>query len=488
MQDSGVGFGTSGARGLVEDMTDKVCYLYTKAFVGHLESSNQIKKGCEIAVAGDLRDSTERIMVAVFKAISDMSYIPLNCGKISTPAVSFYGIQKKIPSIMVTGSHIPDDRNGIKFNHPGGEILKSDELSIKSMAVDLDDSGFDAKGLFSTENKYSSYPLIEEAKNLYSTRYIKFFGKDFLKGFNLGFYQHSAVGRDDIPQILENLGAKVTLLKRSEKFIPVDTEAIRDEDTELAKEWSKEYQFDSIYSTDGDSDRPLISNENGEWLTGDILGILTSSYLKADSVSAPVSCNSALEKSGLFKNVERTRIGSPYVIESMQKSELAGYQTIVGYEANGGYLLQSTLKSEGASLDPLPTRDTLLAFLGLMGLSKEKGKPISGLQNELPPRFTVSGRLKEFPTDKSNAIVSSLNTGNKEEDFVSIEELFNGQFGKVKDFNSIDGLRITFESELIIHLRPSGNAPEFRCYVESDTSQNAAKINGICLKLMESLR
>jgi phosphomannomutase len=46
-----------------------------------------------------------------------MGYRPVNCGKIPSPAVALFGLENKIPAIMVTGSHIPDDRNGIKFNN-----------------------------------------------------------------------------------------------------------------------------------------------------------------------------------------------------------------------------------------------------------------------------------------------------------------------------------------------------------------------------------
>ena len=61
------------------------------------------------------------------------------------------GIQNNIPSIMVTGSHIPDDRNGIKFNHPKGEILKADELGIKSQQVSINEEDFQHGGEFSNQ-------------------------------------------------------------------------------------------------------------------------------------------------------------------------------------------------------------------------------------------------------------------------------------------------------------------------------------------------
>ncbi len=119
MARSGVAFGTSGARGLATAMTDLVCYAYTKGFLQYLESIGELKRAGEsVAVGGDFRPSTDRVMEAVCRAAEDMGYRAVNCGKVPSPAVALFGFENKIPSIMVTGSHIPDDRNGIKFNKP----------------------------------------------------------------------------------------------------------------------------------------------------------------------------------------------------------------------------------------------------------------------------------------------------------------------------------------------------------------------------------
>ncbi|MDE4994485.1 phosphomannomutase, partial [Francisella tularensis subsp. holarctica] len=85
----------------------------------------------------------------------------------------------------------------------------------------------------------------------------------------IGLYQHSSVGREIVNEILEKLGAKVILLEFSEKFVSVDTEAIRQEDVKLAKQWASKYKVDSKVSTDGDADRPLVSDEYGNWLKVD---------------------------------------------------------------------------------------------------------------------------------------------------------------------------------------------------------------------------
>ena len=81
MTSSGVKFGTSGARGLADDMTDFVCYVYTTGFLQYLELAGELKKRrIEVAIAGDFRPSTDRIMQSIRRAASDMGYTPVNCG------------------------------------------------------------------------------------------------------------------------------------------------------------------------------------------------------------------------------------------------------------------------------------------------------------------------------------------------------------------------------------------------------------------------
>jgi phosphomannomutase len=470
-------------------MTDQVCFAYTLGFIQYLESTGEFhERGSHVAVAGDLRSSTDRIMKAVCAAILEKGYTPLNCGKIPSPAVAYYGLKYKVPAIMVTGSHIPDDRNGIKFNKISGEILKSDEQGIKSQIVCLPEGIFDTSGGLNTDYLLSLPPINEEAESDYLKRYTDFFPPDFLQEKRIGFYQHSAVGRNMLPALLEQLGAQVTIFGHSEDFVPVDTEAIRPQDTQLAVEMARKYKFDALYSTDGDSDRPLVADEKGNWLRGDIAGILVSEFLGADSVAAPVSCNTALEKCGKFKNIRRTKIGSPYVIEAMIAASNEGYETVTGYEANGGFLTNTWISNERGALRPLPTRDTAIVFLGIMGLSIRRGKPVSELVRDLPFRYTASGRLKAFPTERSREVLELFNTSSLESDMLEMEKAFGTLCGKVMSIDKTDGVRIFFENSEIIHLRPSGNAPEFRCYTEAASDSRAIKLKEQCLEIMEKWR
>ncbi len=483
MERTGVKFGTSGARGLADHMTDLVCYAYTAAFLQHLDAAGGLPAGRRVALGGDLRPSTPRILRAVAAAVGDRGCVPVYCGRLPSPALALYGIGERIPTVMVTGSHIPEDRNGIKYTRPEGEILKEDEAAIRAQRVEIPAGRFGPDGALADGQAPDLGPADPEAVRRYLARYRDAFPAGFLEGRRIGVYQHSAVARDLLPELLEGFGAQVVSLGWSDRFVPVDTEAIRPEDVDLARRWTRQHRLHALVSADGDSDRPLVADETGKWLRGDVAGILTARQLGADVVVAPVSCNAAVERCGWFRRVVRTRIGSPYVIAGMAGAAGDGAR-VVGYEANGGFLIQTPCTVEGRVLPPLPTRDAMVVILAVLLRAARQGVGVGRLLAELPRRFTASGRLREFPTEASRARVEALAAGGAP----ALEAAFGRLCGRVAGVDTTDGLRVSWDSGEIVHLRPSGNAPEFRCYVEADSETRAAELLEACLGVMEGWR
>lgn len=478
MQQSGVQFGTSGARGEVVAMTDRVCYGYTQGFLSYLREIGEYAGG-RVALAGDLRPSTPRILAACAQAIWDMGGEPVFCGYVPTPALALYAFGQAIPCLMVTGSHIPDDRNGIKFYRPAGEVLKSDEAGMKRQVVTLGEGVFDDAGMLAAP---APLPEITDAIAAYVGRYVDAFGADALAGRKIGVYQHSAVGRDIVLSIVNALGAEGVPIGRATKFIPVDTEAIRPEDVVLAREWAAEYGFDAIISTDGDSDRPLLADHTGEWLRGDVLGVLCARALGAGTVVTPVSSNTVLELSGAFAHCARTRIGSPFVIDAMNAALAAGQDKVCGYEANGGFLLASDFDLGGRSISALPTRDAVLPVVAVIAAAR--GRRVADLLGELPPRVTYSDRIQNFATERSEAIFAALLEGDPQEQMARLTGYFGGIAGAITRVDLTDGIRMSCADGSVLHLRRSGNAPELRCYSEADDVAKAAAINAAALKVV----
>jgi phosphomannomutase len=451
-------FGTSGLRGLVTELPDQVCRAYTLAFLKHMQSAHAAP--AVMLVGYDLRSSSPQIAAACISAAQEFGVAVENCGPVPTPALAFRAMSLKVPAIMVTGSHIPADRNGLKFYRPDGEIDKADEAGILA-ALDMETAA-----LISSPEPL---PVASEALENYIRRCASLLAPKSLAGLRIGVYQHSSVARDLMVTILQDYGADAVALARSEVFVPVDTEALRPEDVEFAHAAAKKYKLDALVSTDGDADRPLIADEQGAFLRGDSVGLLTAHFLHADAVVTPVTSNTAIELSSLFSKVYRTRVGSPYVIEGMEQAGKDGYQRVVGFEANGGVLLGSQVTADGGRLDALPTRDAMLPMLAVLGAAAKEGIALSKLLDSLPARFTRSGRLEHVDASQSGPFLQNLGDGNYRESFFA-------ELGTIKENDTIDGVRIVLVTGEVVHYRASGNAPELRCYAEAATDERAEEL------------
>ncbi len=441
-------FGTSGLRGLVTDLTDDLCRRYARAFLSSVAPT-------EILFIGrDLRPSSPRIAAAVASAAGAGCRV-VDCGALPTPALALAAMAAGAPAVMVTGSHIPADRNGLKFYSATGEITKAEENAITAR-VDTE----------AAAGGFADITQATDAASAFASRYLRHFRAGSLAGLRIGVWQHSSVARDLLVEVAAGLGAEVVPLGRSDEFIPVDTEAVGADTRARLRDWTRQHGLDAVISADGDGDRPLVTDAAGEVVAGDILGTLTAMAVGADTVVTPVSSNSMIERTGAFALVRRTRIGSPFVIAGIE--EVAGPACRpVGFEANGGFLLGFDLVQGGAGLTRLATRDSFLPIFAPLALAQARRLTLGALIATLPARRTAADRLENVATDRSQALVRSL-----AEDPAAREDFFAG-FGAQTSIDLIDGLRVTFTDGLILHLRPSGNAPELRCYAEAESTAEA---------------
>ena len=434
-------FGTSGLRGLATDLVGAESRRYAAAFLRYLRSRGTVG---QMLVGRDLRASRPDIARSVIEAL-DVEVI--DCGEVPTPALALEAMRRRAPAIMVTGSHIPADRNGLKFYRADGEIDKDDEAGILAALADAPVAN----------RKASEEP---EALPRYLGRYAKLLPASALAGRRIGVWQHSSVARDLFVDALRIFGADVVALGRSDVFVPVDTEAVGADTTAQLAVWIGEHKLDALISTDGDADRPLIADETGALVRGDIIGILTAKFLDADAVVTPVTSNSSIEGTGSFREVVRTKVGSPFVIAGM--AQAAG--KVVGFEANGGVLLGSDITVNGTTIPALPTRDALLPILSVLGAAHATRQTLSQLVGTLPPRIARSDRLEHVPQERTALLLDKLKTD---------AQGFLAAQGTIKAVSTIDGLRYELTSGDVIHYRPSGNAPELRCYTEASTAERA---------------
>ncbi len=477
-------FGTSGLRGLVKDMTDLECYINTAGFLQFLVQSDDLKPGETVYVAGDLRRSTPRIMRAVTAAINDAGYKAVNCGLIPTPALAFYAIGKGQPSIMVSGSHIPADRNGIKFYKRAGEVLKEDESGIHLGVHDIREKLYQSDhttSKFDRDGNLRDLPELDvrtsEAEASYKHRYLDVFANDVLAGKTIVVYQQSAVARDLLVEILRALGAEVLPIERSDEFVPIDTDKITEDEKKQFQGFATAHPGAfAIISADGDSDRPIVIDERGNFQWGDLLGAIVADFLGIKFAASVVSANDAIDEACESRAITlvKTKIGSPYVISAMSAAP-PEKRPAAAWEMNGGFLLGNDIKLDKGTLRALPTRDAMLPILACLVSAARAQLSVSELFARLPQRFLAAGLIDGVPEVAIAAFRSQSSDSEKMK--VLVEKLFPGnELGELVDMNLTDGLRLKFSSGDVVHFRPSGNAPQFRIYTTANSQQRADEL------------
>ncbi|MDO9020092.1 MAG: phosphomannomutase [Deltaproteobacteria bacterium] len=524
-------FGTSGLRGLVADLTDLEAYVNVKGALRYLLAVGDLPPGGGVVVAGDLRPSTGRILRASVRAIRDLGCEVENAGLIPTPALLLHSSTSGRAGVMVTGSHIPFDRNGIKVNKRAGEVLKSDEAGIVAEVARVraeeygraeGDSAFDPAGMLKRPDEA---PAVDgSAEERYVARYLQSFAPGGLRGRRVLVYQHSAVGRDLVARILRELGAEVVTAGRSETFVPIDTENITPAqlDAMEALAAAAGAPLDAIVSTDGDSDRPLMlavapggagdgAARRVRFLPGDLLGIVAAEFLRADAAVVPISANDAVETRMRERGVRlvKCRIGSPYVVAGIDALREGPAARIVGWEANGGFLTGSAFALAAGTISALATRDATLPILANLYAAAEQGVSLDALWRALPPRSGSAGLVDGVPVATSRAIVEALVPAG---DVTEVEFADDGRvlghgaegivslpvaaadawrqrratlarfftpargFDDIARINVLDGVRAYFRNGDVAHLRPSGNAPQLRIYANSASQERADEI------------
>lgn len=438
-------FGTSGLRGLVTELTPALVAAHVRAFLVACPA------GTGLWVGRDLRASSPDLAAVVIDTARGEGLDVTDCGALPTPALAMAAMAAGASAVMVTGSHIPADRNGLKFYTPAGEITKDGEAAILAR-LDL------APGT----GRRGGLAMNMTAAALWRAR-AGVFGAQALAGMRVGVWAHSSVARDLLADALADIGATVVPVGRSDTFIPVDTEAVGPEVRAMLAGWVAEHRLDALVSTDGDADRPLLVDAAGLVVPGDVLGQITAAALGADTVVCPVSANSGADLGGRFGRVVRTKIGSPFVIAAMQ----AAGGKVVGYEPNGGFLLGFAADAPGGTLVPLMTRDCLLPLVAVLAESwKSGGRRAGGVSARVaqePARFTATDRIEHIPVARSQAFLAGMDAPGVLAAFLS--GLDDGEAGQ----DRTDGLRVALASGRVLHLRPSGNAPEFRVYAEAES-------------------
>ncbi len=443
-------FGTSGIRGYAENLetetrkdyvhlTNAFSYTITQAFLDHVIQQRG-KKGV-IVVAMDMRPSSPRIKDAIMQALIDHGWTPSYQGVVPTPALACYVKQKRCAGgIMITGSHIPENMNGIKFFLEEGEILKNNEKKIEELYYDLEQ--------FTPSVKPDQVNLEFGARDLYIDMLKKHARKVAQKrikpfdGIKVVLDTRSSCQAFIMPKVLRELGAEVFELQDTGTFTSVDTEQTTGENTEMKQALAKNMAHIGV-GYDGDGDRAMFYRRDGKMVMPDVICTLIARNFEC--VVAPVNVSSLIDCIG--KPVQRTKVGSPYVVAAM-KSELEEGRRCFGFESNGGCIFG----------EHLLTRDAGLPTVEVIAMIKEK--PFITVLRELPQFHQVKDKF-DCPSVYNDFILEKAR---------AFGEKFDDQFETIEE---MDGVKVQLVNHAWVLFRPSSNAPEFRVFAEAKTEEKA---------------
>ena len=379
-------FGTDGIRGManVYPITPEIAMKLGRA-IGYLLRK---EKNPKIVIGKDTRLSGYMIENALTAGIVSMGVDVHLIGPLPTPSVAI--LTKAFSAnigVVITASHNPAKDNGIKiFNKDGFKLTDKQEEEIEDIIF--------SKRYYECENEFAGDKIgkahrVEHA----SGRYISF-AKSTIKHLNLSGMKivlDCANGASYFvaPKIFSELGAEVVVLndKPDGLNINLDCGAIY---PEVAAEIVKKEKADIGITLDGDADRVIVCDENGEVIDGDsILTFCALEMLKDGKLNnktlvvtdySNLGVDDALKKEGA--KVIRTKNGDRYVIESMHKegSNLGG--------ENSGHII---------FLDYTTTGDGIISALNLLSLLKQRKLKASDVKKAINkyPQVLLNIEVKE---------------------------------------------------------------------------------------------
>ncbi|MBD3829898.1 MAG: phosphoglucosamine mutase [Arcobacter sp.] len=379
-------FGTDGVRGKAGDFLDAITVLKLAKAAGiYFRKHSTTKK---ILVGKDTRRSGYMIENALVSGLTAVGYDVIQIGPMPTPAIAYLTESMRCDAgIMISASHNPFEDNGIKFfdNH-GDKLSVAAEEEIEKIFSDVE--------LMTNEQvtgkEIGSSKRIDDVIGRYIVSIKSSFPKDLtLKGLRIVLDCANGAAYKVGPTILEELGADVITINNKPNGFNINDNCGAMHPETVAK-LVKEYRADIGLALDGDADRLVVVDENGEIVDGDkLIGALcvylkNEDLLEGNGCVATVMSNKALEdylsnhKIKLF----RSNVGDKYVLEVMKEKNIN-----FGGEQSGHIIFSDVAK----------TGDGLASALQVLALIIKSGKKASEVLNpfELYPQILHNMKVSE---------------------------------------------------------------------------------------------
>ena len=435
-------FGTSGIRGKIgSEVTCELALNVGKSLAYYLGNEGRVVLGY------DTRNTNQMLDQAICAGLLESGVDVIKIGMVPTPLVG-YATEKldADAGIMLTASHNPSQYNGIKlWNKNGMAYTSVQEEKIEEIYAD--------KQYCSVSwDKVGNLSFNEEIKGQYIDDLVGMV--DIEKGLKVVVDCASGAGSEISPLVFRKAGCEVTTLNsQPDGFFPGRNPEPNAENLQTLMKTVVAIGADLGIAHDGDADRMITVDENGEISPFDSLLALISKEFDGDVVTT-VDAGLCMDES-VKGEVFRTPVGDVNVAEVIIEKDAA-----FGGEPSGTWLHP----------DFCMCPDGILSGLRMAELVSKKGK-LSDLLAEIPSYPNIREKI----TCSKEAKVKVME---------NMEELLKDAFDDIADVNSLDGVRLTFADDSWVLVRPSGTEDYIRITLESRDAQRADEIKEICVKII----
>lgn len=436
-------FGTDGVRGRANEGLTLEMSIRIGQYLGWHYGK---EKHARILIGKDTRLSGDMFELGLAAGATSMGAQVYLLGVCPTPAVSYLVRKERFDcGIMVSASHNPYHDNGIKcFNHNGEKmeeelLLKIEDYMDGKTSIDL-----------STGSDIGEYFDWEDGLEIYMS-WLKEIVPVDLTGFKIACDLANGSATSTAVETLDALGATVDAISNSPNGININNKCGSTHPENLCR-MVKENDFDIGLAFDGDADRLIAVNEDGELVDGDHILYICANYMKDKNILNKNMCvTTVMANLGLYKAFDaskidyiKTDVGDKYVFEEMQKHDY-----YLGGEQSGHIIFY----------EHALTGDGLLTALKLLEIMKDTGKSLKELSEGL---FIYPQLLKNVHVNDKNKALTD-------------ESLKRVVDSVAKDLGD-DGR---------ILVRPSGTEPLIRVMVEAKTDELCAKYVGRVVDFIE---
>jgi len=442
-------FGTNGIRGVInKELTPELAAKIGVAIGTFFQSGKLI-------VGHDARTSSPMLTKAVMAGLNAAGCSVLFAGMAPTPALQFAVKNHGMAGgVIITASHNPPEYNGIKVVWSDGiEISREQEIEIENIF-------FEEKMLYAKWDNLGKVQTLDGVIDEYVEAIKKHVDAAAIaeKGYHVVVDAANSVAALAVPKLLRDLGCKVTTINANiDGTFPARPPEPRPENLKDLALAVRAMGADLGAAFDGDADRSIFVDENGEIHWGDkTFALVEKDFLMqhpGEKVVSPISSSTLVKDiaDAYGGEVVWTKVGSVTVSHTMKKLDAK-----LGGEENGGIFYGPHQA----------VRDGGMATALILNIMAKSGKRLSKLLDELPKYFIEKGKV-ECPSELKEKVLEKLIQQTRE-----------------LNINTIDGVKIWFEDKSSILMRPSGTEPLYRLYAEAKTKKRAEElIRDFSLKL-----